>query len=92
MNTLIQLLPFYLPAACLIGFFMVLADKRKAQKKRWRICERTFFLIAAFGGALGVLAGMFAFRHKTRHVSFLIGIPALLLLNIITILLISHYV
>ena len=48
-------------------------------KKAWRrIPERTLFLLASFGGSLGVLGGMYLFRHKTKHKSFVFGVPAIL--------------
>ncbi|WP_010251754.1 DUF1294 domain-containing protein [Acetivibrio cellulolyticus] len=62
----------------IIGFSIVGADKYKAKKNLWRIPEKTFFLIAVFGGAIGVYAGMLFFRHKTRHWYFMFGIPAIL--------------
>ncbi len=40
--------------------------------------ERTLFLLAALGGSAGVWRGMYAFRHKTRHWYFVLGIPAIL--------------
>ena len=51
---------------------------RRGKKPRRRIPERTLFLLAALGGSPGVLAGMYAFRHKTKHRSFVWGIPAIL--------------
>lgn len=60
------------------AFFVMLADKRKAMKKRWRIPEATLFGFALLGGSFGALAGMYTFRHKTRHLSFTIGMPAIL--------------
>lgn len=59
------------------------ADKRKAKKNQWRIKESTFFIIALAGGAIGILAGMHLFRHKTKHLTFTAGIPTILILNII---------
>lgn len=64
-----------------IGFFLMLSDKRRARKNLWRIPERTLLTVAALGGSLGCLAGMYAFRHKTRHPKFTIGMPAILLLQ-----------
>lgn len=64
------------------GFLLMLADKRKAVKKRWRIPESTLMLSAALGGSLGALTGMYLFRHKTRHVKFTIGVPVILLAQI----------
>lgn len=64
------------------SFFLVSLDKRNARRGRRRVRERTFFLLALCLGALGIWAGMYAFRHKTKHVSFVLGIPVLLLLNL----------
>lgn len=54
--------------------------RRTAQGMRTlrRTPERTLFLIAALGGSAGVWLGMYAFRHKTRHWYFVLGIPAIL--------------
>ncbi len=60
------------------GFLLMLADKHKARKKKWRIPERTLLLTAALGGSLGVLLGMYALRHKTLHRKFTIGVPLIL--------------
>ncbi|MFE4713187.1 MULTISPECIES: DUF1294 domain-containing protein [Bacillales] len=64
-----------------IGYVVMSEDKNKARKRRDRVPEKTLFLLAAMGGALGVLIAMYRKRHKTRHLSFRIGIPLLLLLN-----------
>ena len=66
----------------LTGLAIVALDKHKARKKKWRIPEKTFFLIALLGASPGVFAGMLLFRHKTRHWYFMIGIPLILLLQI----------
>ena len=60
------------------GFLLMLIDKIKAKKNRWRIPEATLFLIAALGGSIGSIVGMYTVRHKTKHTSFVVGIPALL--------------
>jgi len=69
----------------LFGFMLVLIDKYKAKKNKWRIKESSFFITAFIGGSAGVLLGMTMIRHKTQHKSFYIGIPMLYLLNIIII-------
>ncbi|MCL6605245.1 MAG: DUF1294 domain-containing protein [Paenibacillus sp.] len=66
-----------------IGYVVMSEDKNKARKRRQRVPERTLFLLAGMGGALGVLIAMYRKRHKTRHMSFRIGIPLLLLLNVL---------
>ena len=72
----------WLLAVNLFGFFLMLADKRRAAKHRWRIPERTLLLTALLGGSLGSLMGMRLFHHKTRHWYFVWGIPAMLMLHI----------
>lgn len=64
------------------GFVLMLADKYKARKNLWRIPEATLMGVAAIGGSIGSLIGMYTFRHKTRHPKFTIGIPAILVLQI----------
>ena len=64
------------------AFVLMLADKRKAIKNRWRIPERTLILSALFGGSIGALLGMYTFRHKTKHLKFTLGIPAILIAQI----------
>ena len=65
------------------AFFLMLADKQKARKKKWRIPEATLLGAAAVGGSIGALAGMYAFRHKTKHLKFTVGVPVILALQIV---------
>ena len=65
-----------------LAFVLMLADKQKARKNRWRIPERTLMLTAALGGSVGAWLGMYTFRHKTRHIKFTLGIPAILILQL----------
>ena len=58
-------------------------DKQKAKKGAWRIPEKTLFSITALGGGIGTTAGMYAFRHKTQKVQFVIGLPFITILEII---------
>ena len=60
----------------------MLVDKHKARKKRWRIPERTLIGSALLGGSVGALLGMYTFRHKTRHLKFTLGVPAILIAQI----------
>lgn len=61
----------------LFAFFMMGLDKQKAKRRRFRIAERTLWLLAFAGGAIGAAAGMYTFRHKTRHSAFRYGLPLL---------------
>ncbi len=60
------------------AFLLMLVDKRRAQRNMWRISEATLLWSAALGGSLGALLGMYTFRHKTRHLKFTLGVPAIL--------------
>ena len=60
------------------GFLLMLIDKHKAKKNRWRIPEKTLFLTAILGGSVGSLVGMYTFRHKTKHIQFTLGMPVIL--------------
>ena len=73
-----KLLYCYLLIINALGFLLMLVDKWKAKKNRWRVRESTLLLIAALGGSVGSLAGMYLFRHKTRHLKFTLGIPLIL--------------
>jgi uncharacterized membrane protein YsdA (DUF1294 family) len=45
-------------------------DKRKASQREWRVAETTLQILGFLGGAIGVIGGMFRFRHKTQKKSF----------------------
>ena len=60
------------------AFILMLADKIKSKKNAWRIPEKILFLAAILGGSIGSLLGMFLLRHKTKHFSFLLGMPLIL--------------
>lgn len=75
----------YLLVINLVGFSLMGIDKNRAINNEWRIPEKTLFLTAAAGGAPGVYAGMQVFRHKTKHPTFTIGIPAIMAVWIIVI-------
>ena len=68
------------------AFLLMLSDKRRAKKNRWRIRESTLILSAALGGSVGALAGMYTFRHKTKHIKFTAGIPAILIAQILLVM------
>ena len=67
----------------LIAFALMGLDKWKARRDAWRIPEKTLFLAALLGGALGGTVGMHLFHHKTRHWYFRFGFPVLLILQLL---------
>lgn len=71
----------YLVCMNLVGLCMMGVDKARAKKRAWRIPERRLFLCSLLGGSLGTWAGMYLFRHKTRHWYFVIGMPLIFFLQ-----------
>ena len=79
----------YLVILNLIGFLSMRSDKHKAKTHRRRTPEKRLFAYALLGGSTGCLLGMYLYRHKTKHLSFVIGMPAILLIQ--TLVLIFGY-
>ncbi|MCR5254592.1 MAG: DUF1294 domain-containing protein [Acetatifactor sp.] len=79
----INIIIIYLICMNILGFASMGIDKEKAKRNAWRIPEKTLFLIAIMGGSIGSIAGMQVFRHKTKHMSFVIGMPLILILQVI---------
>ena len=73
---------FYLAAVNLVTFAAFGIDKWKAVRHRWRIPEATLLGLSLIGGALGGLAGMRLFHHKTRKARFFVGVPVMLALQL----------
>ena len=71
----------------LLLFSLMGIDKEKAKLKKWRISEKTLFLLALFGGGIGGVIGIYTFRHKTKHLKFTLGFPIIKVFQLIVILL-----
>ena len=87
MNVLVVILLIYLAAVNIAGFIIMGVDKSKAIKGRWRIPEKTFFIVSLAGGSAGSLVGMYVFHHKTRHWYFVVFIPLILAVQLVLALL-----
>ncbi len=85
----IEILLIYLLVLNILGFASMYIDKQKAIKHKWRIPEKRLFLYAILGGSIGSITGMKIFRHKTKHSYFVIGMPLILVIQIIFILLLQ---
>ncbi len=78
----VSLLAIYLFLINLALFLTMGTDKLKAKAHKHRVPEVTLFLLALLGGSIGGIGGMYLFRHKTRHRSFVIGFPVILALQL----------
>lgn len=76
----------YLLCVNLISFLAMFIDKQKAKKGSWRIKESTLLILALIGGSIGGIAGMYIFHHKTKKARFYIGMPAMLVLQIMLVI------
>lgn len=71
-----------------IAFLAMFIDKKKAEKGKWRIKESTLLILALIGGSIGASFGMYVFHHKTQKPRFYIGIPIMIILQILIIIMV----
>ncbi len=72
----------YMVIINICGFALMGIDKQKAIGNKWRIPEATLFVSAILGGSVGSILGMYHFRHKTKHIQFVVGMPFILFVQI----------
>ena len=75
----------YFALISLIAIILTLRDKSVARKGKWRVKESTLLLVSALGGSIAMLLTMRAVRHKTQHKKFMVGIPAMIALQIVAV-------
>ena len=80
-----NLLYIYVAAINVVTFFVYGLDKNKAKARQWRIPEAQLIFLAVIGGSVGALLGMRVFHHKTRKPKFSIGVPAILIIQLIVL-------
>lgn len=76
----------YILVMSIVAFCVCGADKFAAQRQKSRVPEKVLFLLSALGGSVGMYLGMFTFRHKTKHWYFVVGVPAIILVQAALIL------
>ncbi len=81
----------YLLIINFIAFLAMFIDKQKAKKGTWRIKESTLLILALIGGSIGAIIGMYVFHHKTKKAKFFIGVPLIIVLQILVIIAIFHF-
>lgn len=86
-----KLLLTYLVIINATSFLLMLVDKKKAIRGKWRIPERVLLWTAFLGGSYGGFLSMHLFRHKTRHPKFSAGLPCMIILHTILLLLMRYY-
>lgn len=86
MNTIQKIAIVYLIIVNIAGLSVMGIDKRRAVRHEWRIPEKTLFLCSLLGGSAGTWAGMYLFHHKTRHWYFVIGMPLILILQLLLVI------
>ena len=73
----------YLAVVSVIAVTLTVSDKRRARARRYRISEFTLMLFAALGGSVAMLLTMLMIHHKTRHAKFMVGIPVIIVLQLV---------
>lgn len=86
----IKILLIILLVMNLVTFIVYGVDKAKARRGSWRIPESVLIGLAVFLGSIGALAGMFFFHHKTRKPKFMIGVPVILVVQIILVVVVRR--
>ena len=82
----------YLIIINLIAMIVTIVDKKKAQKDKWRVKEKTLFVMSAMGGSLALYMTMLKIRHKTKKLKFMIGIPLIFIIQVVLLVLLYLYV
>lgn len=65
-------------------------DKLCAQNDKWRVSEFALLFTAATGGAMGALAAMYLFHHKTLKSKFTYGIPLMIITQTILLIILAN--
>lgn len=71
----------YIIIVNIVAFAMMGIDKKRAIRHQWRIPEKSLFISALLLGSVGANIGMQVFRHKTKHIQFVIGMPLILIIQ-----------
>lgn len=80
----------YILIISIVSVVVTIKDKACAKNGKWRVPEKTLFILSALGGSVAMYITMKAIRHKTQHKRFMIGIPLIMVAQaaIITLLII----
>lgn len=87
-----KIILIYLLTINIIAIIVTIYDKLCAIGRKWRIKESTLLLLSSLGGSIGMYITMLLIRHKTSHLKFMLGIPAILLFELLIIFLVWRFV
>ncbi|MBM0067147.1 DUF1294 domain-containing protein [Alkalicoccobacillus gibsonii] len=82
MYELAAILLIYYFIMSIVGYISMAQDKQRAIKQMRRTPEKTLLGIALLGGVFGSFLGMRIRRHKTKHLTFSLGLPILMLVHL----------
>ena len=85
--SLVQFFIIYLVIINFLGFIIMGIDKLKAKRGSRRIPENTLFMFTILGGGVGTILGIYIFRHKTKKKKFTVGMPIILIIEILLFIL-----
>ena len=86
------MLIIYFTTVNVIAFALMGFDKQRAKRRLFRIPEKMLFLSAILGGSIGAILGMYTFRHKTKHATFVYGMPVILVIQILVVIAFCYFI
>ena len=86
-----KILEYYLIITNIFTLIVYGLDKGRARSKKWRISEKTLLLLSLAGGSAGALAAMLLFRHTTRKLKFVVGVPVMFVIHCVIVALLVSY-
>ena len=87
----IDFLFIYIAVISFISVIITIHDKRAAKTKGQRVPEKRFFLLALLGGSAAMYITMLQIRHKTLHKRFMIGIPIIIIIQLLIICILFYF-
>lgn len=80
-----QLISVYIGGINLAAALVTVLDKKRARLNKRRVPEKTLWTLAVLGGSPAMLVTMHLIRHKTQHKSFMLGLPAMILIQLLLV-------
>ena len=92
-NIILVVACLWVIALSVISIVVCIYDKviSKRGKVKLRIPEKSLFLWSAAGGSVAMFATMLIIRHKTKHPSFMVGIPVIIILQVALIWALAYF-